>query len=108
MPSPQVNSCHLDIAGTPVQDTCQNSTCKSKSCHQSVPAQRDLGGPSFRTEQEASHPLVHDPRTPLPECRAEQSQSARFCENHLPKRFLQLPHHSNQILSHLKTVVLRH
>ncbi len=105
--TPQVNSCHTITVNAP--KTCAQSCCKSEACHTAGPVARDIGGPSYQNEQNASHPIAHDPRTQTPLFRVVDSRDPQFPASLITAIFVQqytyLP---NQTLSHLRTVILRH
>lgn len=102
--TPKVNSCHPSITPTVKAKTC----CKSEACHETPPVARDLGGPSYRSAHDTSYPAVHDPRTPVLQCRLAIAAVPTGFSPLLKQGSGLLALIPKQSLNNLKTVVLRH
>jgi hypothetical protein len=102
-PTLRVNTCHLVISQAEAVPCC-----KIKTCHQTTPQQRDLGGPEYQNQQKISYHLAHESRSFSPQLKISEALSFTYVDLTSAQFDKNISHRSLQSLSNLRSVVLRH
>ncbi len=100
-PEIRVDSCH-HVAVQKIATHC----CQSEACHQTVPQQRDLGGPEFHNLHDISYPLVHEVRPLTPQLKVGAAFTIQHRDQPQISAVLYTPQRPLQALHNLRTIVL--